>query len=224
MPYYIDFSAVNISQAYNDIIQFILTSNYDINGCLTNCSNNGQCTLKMNISQYSCDCSEDFSVKSCKVKSTPYTQDPCLNYGTKKANANSTTFTCVCQNNYYGSHCEYEVNICANQTCSGNGYCLKKDNQPVCKCFSGYSGNDCDTTSNAIMFARAVKMSSVAICIGSIVFTAVIILANDVWNYFIPESIRRKKKKSENNKKTKKHTKRHYTKHFVYTNTSKEHI
>ena len=41
MPYYIDFSAFNISQAYNDIIQFILTSNYDINRCLTNCSNNG---------------------------------------------------------------------------------------------------------------------------------------------------------------------------------------
>ena len=204
MPLYINPTVVNISfSALSDILQFIINANYDISGCVTNCSNNGLCKLQTKIQQYSCECNGGFSGKSCQIDSNPCSQSPCLNNGV--CTSNSTTFSCACKTSYSGNNCEIEENICANHTCGGNGYCFRNGTQPACRCFSGYSGNECELASNALLLIKAVQTSSLAICLGSIVFTVVTILLNDVWNYFIP-----KHNKDKKSKRKRKHPQLHY--------------
>jgi hypothetical protein len=58
------------------------------------------------------------------------------------------TFTCECNSKlFYGQHCEMRVDLCANQTCSNNGYCSVVNNEPTCVCFAMYNGSNCEIKS-----------------------------------------------------------------------------
>ena len=99
--------------------------------------------------------------------------------------------------------CEKQIDICQNVTCHNNGYCYTEQNIGKCKCFTGYSSDECEIESNAIKLFHNVQLTSTIICV--VVFTSFIILIvlNDVWNYFYKKKAKpksRAKVRPKNNK------------------------
>ncbi|CAF0895260.1 unnamed protein product, partial [Brachionus calyciflorus] len=93
--------SVNITILVN-----ILSTQIDLNNCLTNCSNHGECiydTLQDNF------CSNEFySGRNCEIR-----KDVCLNETcSNKGNCYDSNFTpkCICFNMYSGDKCEIEAN------------------------------------------------------------------------------------------------------------------
>ena len=93
--------------------------------------------------------------------------------GTCKFNpSTSLGFDCTCQNLYYGEHCEYKTNICANETCSTHGYCLDVGRRALCKCFYGYEGELCEIKSDKL---KKIETQTDIIGIGCWIYVAVFI-------------------------------------------------
>ena len=136
---------------------------------------------------YECGCNTYFSGSACQYDSRPCSSGPCLNNGTctNVQGLNSTlSFECECQNTYYGTNCEKQIDVCQNKTCNGKGYCFNRQNEPKCKCFSGYSGDECDLKSTFVKIAQSVQLVMSVICFIVIGTTISIILLNDAWNIF----------------------------------------
>ena len=68
----------------------------------------------------------------------------------------NSSFSCLCDKFYEGSFCESKVDICKNETCSGNGNCKDVNDQPKCECFAMYSGEKCETQSNELKTVKAI--------------------------------------------------------------------
>ena len=135
---------------------------------------------------YECGCDPYFSGKACQYDSRPCSSGPCLNNGTCVNINNDTSFQCECQQTFFGLNCENQINICQNKTCGGKGYCFNDQNEPKCKCFTGYSGDECETVSTFVKLVRpVVQISTSLICFIVIGTTIVLIISNDVWNYFM---------------------------------------
>lgn len=170
----------------------------DISGCLTNCSSNGQCKLNSLRGFYTCACEPYFIGPSCQYDTRPCSStSPCLNNGTcsNQQITNATLFECQCQTSFYGTNCEKQINICQNETCNKNGYCYNSQNEPKCKCFTGYLGDKCDLISSQIQQVKTIQSTSSIICF--IIFATMIsmVILNDIMNCFIDK----KKKRSNKN-------------------------
>ena len=178
------------------IIQLLSKVNYDISGCLVNCSNNGKCSLDVNTQMYVCLCSSNFFGTACQIDSIPCSSSKCLNNGTCihfNTVSNETTYKCECQANFNGDHCENMINSCANRTCSLNGYCFQNETASLCKCFSDFYGDECDLEKSAIKTLKDIQATSLILCLLFVGFTAFTILANDVVNFLMQKSYRSKK-------------------------------
>ena len=167
----------------------LLTSNYDMSSCLSNCSNNGVCEFVN--SKFVCSCfSAYLTGAACQLDTRPCLSSPCLNNATcvdfTNANgynmssifgANSTDFSCLCDKYHQGSYCESEINICQNETCSGNGNCVDLNNQAKCECFNMYLGEKCDTQSTELKTIKTViSFTSIIAIIIVILFYACFII------------------------------------------------
>ncbi len=180
-------SLTNLTQDNLHQIINILQSHTDITSCLTNCSNQGVCKLDPQIKKYICECNANFMGKSCQIDARPCSQaNKCLNNGTCTNSLDLTSFTCQCPQNspYYGQYCEHLRILCENVTCSSHGYCTQSQSQTKCKCYMGYDGENCETESNSIKAVKYVQWTATIICIICLTIFCIIIVSNDLLNYF----------------------------------------
>ena len=107
-----NFGELNVVQ-----ISSLLNSNYDLNGCIVNCSNNGQCKFDFLNNQYICSCFFSYlSGYACQIDTRPCSSNPCLNNATCvnysiSSNSNSSSFRCVCDKYHRGTYCESEIDM-----------------------------------------------------------------------------------------------------------------
>ncbi len=100
-----------------------------------------------------------------------------------------STFRCVCQDYYFGRRCENKINLCENETCSGNGVCQvnEANNSISCMCYGtdSFTGLKCETkTSKQIMHETTVKITTIVAIISVILFYAFVLLM-DYHTYFV---------------------------------------
>ena len=148
-----------------NIIIELLNSNYDLSGCLVNCTNKGRCKYNSSNDKIICSCfSKYMSGYACQIDTRPCSSNPCLNNATcvdytNSANYNisssllsnrSDSFYCLCDKFYFGAHCESKIDICQNETCSNNGNCFELDYMPKCKCFNMFLGEKCEFESSEL--------------------------------------------------------------------------
>jgi hypothetical protein len=172
---------VNIQQLIN-----ILQSNSDVSSCLSNCSNQGICKLSTSLT-YICECNAHFMGKSCQTDKRPCSQvNKCLNNGTCINSQDLTSFTCQCPEGspYFGQYCEKIINLCENVTCSFHGYCIQNQSETKCKCFNGYDGDKCENESSSVKLVKSVQWTTTVISILFISTFWIIIVLNDLLNYF----------------------------------------
>ena len=120
-----NFEQLSIGQTHD-----LLNSNYDLSGCMTNCSNKVSCRFDTVLNKFYCLCDSIYSSGSaCNVDIRPCSSNPCLNNGTCVDYSNglrynmsvpdNVTYSCLCNKHYKGENCEEKINICQNETCSG---------------------------------------------------------------------------------------------------------
>ena len=169
-------------------ILILQSSQYDINKCLLNCSNIGICKLNTQTNAYYCECEKYFVGTSCQTDTRfCISSNPCLNNGSCIVLGNNTSFRCECGANYYGIFCEKQVDYCLNRTCSSHGYCLVNATVKLaqCRCYRGFSGDDCELRDEASFKARScVQFVSVALAIASLLTVAFFVVTMDVLKYF----------------------------------------
>ena len=174
----------NLNQSNMKTILDLLESNqYDMSSCLSNCSNQGICSFDGLTQQYICQCNTGFLGKSCQTDERPCSRSQCLNNGTC-LNLNETMYECRCSSGiFYGEFCQYKKNICENTTCSQNGYCLVNEVSSYCKCFKGFSGNDCEQEDSSVKALKNFQLTSTIICIIFLSSVWVIVSSSDLLNY-----------------------------------------
>uniref|UniRef100_A0A1I7X7M8 EGF-like domain-containing protein n=1 Tax=Heterorhabditis bacteriophora TaxID=37862 RepID=A0A1I7X7M8_HETBA len=72
--------------------------------------------------------------------------DPCSSRGTCQENLSDKTYVCKCNDNFFGSQCQYERKEC-DITCQNGGKCRQdaKFDMFLCDCQNGFHGQLCDT-------------------------------------------------------------------------------
>ncbi|CAF0934104.1 unnamed protein product [Brachionus calyciflorus] len=125
----------------------LLKMNFDLNDCLTNCSNKGLCRFHKNIKKYVCECNLGFFGESCQRNSNPCSSNPCFNAGLCTL-VNKSLFKCECLRDYYtGDFCEKEIDLCQNETCFSQGICTVQNLKSKCVCFDSFYGEKCEIES-----------------------------------------------------------------------------
>ena len=99
--------------------------------------------------------------------------------------SNSSTFKCDCKQNFFGTFCENSIDTCASRTCSNSGYCVRNASESFCKCLTGFYGGECEFENTAVKTLKGFQVSSIIICVMFLTFTALTIILNDIWDYFI---------------------------------------
>ena len=142
-----------------------------------------------------------FTGSSCQFDTRPCSSSPCLNNATctNSLNATFASFECQCQQTFYGLNCENQIDICQNVTCNDHGYCFK-DHQSVakCKCFTSFSGDECEIVSTYVQLVQSVQLTSSIICFVTLSLVVLLVIVNDVFNYLTG---RREKARSHKNRK-----------------------
>ncbi len=184
----------------------ILTTSFDLNNCISKCSHNGKCKFIYN--SFNCICDPDYSGLKCE-----HDQRPCLNNNNRCLNSircenilnetelnvdnnlylqNYYDYKCHCKENFIGKRCEYKINICENETCSGNGLCIIQNENHVnetiaCKCFGIglYEGKYCEHETTKLVVIQVVKKTTSYIAIIVIITFYCLIFSSDLVNYFM---------------------------------------
>lgn len=185
-------------QQLSDILESV---DYDVTGCLVNCTNNGICEINIANGRFECSCKNDYYGSDCKSNKKLCTgQTLCLNQGTcvdiievdNKTNSVYYSYRCECEPNYYGSRCQYEVDLCKNKTCSSNGNCMVNSTKvPWCKCFMFYNGADCEQKSAELVTIIRIISTASVIAIVAIVLIYVMVILIDLSNFYIDKSFKR---------------------------------
>jgi hypothetical protein len=161
----------------------LLQSGIDLTNCLVNCSNKGSCSYENRT--IVCNCLANYTGTSCQKDLRPCSSFPCLNNGTCTDNVTAQTYTCACNSQlYYGDNCENRVNLCANVTCSGAGYCKKVNNQAVCSCNYGFSGANCSIVATKTKITKMVNWAATLIAILFMIFVYLYVLAMDADKFY----------------------------------------
>lgn len=179
------------------VIANLLTSPYDISDCLTSCSGNGECSFTG--SKFVCICYFDyFAGTKCEIDKRLCSSFQCFNNGTciDKINEAKYDFECQCPFPYYGKRCESRLNLCLNSTCvDKQGKCFINGTQTMCKCYTGFSGDNCEIISAGVQIAKAVSTGSAIAAIAILVSFFVFIILMDISKLFTGTKISKKLKK-----------------------------
>jgi hypothetical protein len=91
-------------------------------------------------------------------------------------------------------HCQkvfafFKVNLCANETCSGNGICMvnHQNDTTYCRCFgiNAFVGDKCQNKTSATIFREKVMTVSSYIAISFLASIWLLCIAIDCHNYFV---------------------------------------
>ena len=189
------------------VLSLLSGVNYDISGCLQNCSMQGYCLPNPITMQYSCTCVDFKTGLGCSSDSRPCFSSPCMNSGfcsdfsilSNQTQLNTTAdYTCECIYPYYGSQCQNKINLCQNVTCSGNGVCQDLGNSTGCKCFTGYNGDLCDLESSELKTIKTVISTTTVVTYVTIGVFILMILCIDYTSYRQGKFILRGKRNEQN--------------------------
>ena len=112
----------------------------------------------------------------------------CFNNGTciqNLTNPNSPTYFCSCSKYHRGSFCESKIDICQNETCSGQGRCFDIDDAPKCVCFKSYEGDSCQIMSESLKLAKKAVSITIIVAIIIIVIFYLVFIFNDLIRIFV---------------------------------------
>ena len=104
----------NISFSFSDLSSTqtlqLLNSNYDMSGCIVNCSNHGTCKFDSTGNKFMCACDGYFTGAACQTDLRACSSNPCMNNATcvdvysnstsNNSSLGSWTFSCECQKSY----------------------------------------------------------------------------------------------------------------------------
>lgn len=175
--------------AFMSILSSSNNSFKDLNGCLLNCSNNGQCIQDSDL-VYKCNCFENFKGKSCGTDLRPCNYKPCLN-GAKCVHifdqiTGIIGFKCDCDHFYYGSYCENKLDFCHNEKCSYHGNCqVFNGNNTKCVCHYLYDGDKCQNESQGLKIIKNIINLSSIIAIIIIILFYLFFIFLDLTDIFI---------------------------------------
>jgi WD40 repeat protein len=196
------YSSANDSTNLKLIVDLLNQTKYDLNDCLSNCSNHGKC--KLNENKLKCECDLYFDGAKCEIDLRPCSYFPCLNsikcenilisiinnqqQQQQQQNNKEIDFKCQCKSKlFYGKRCENKINLCKNETCSGNGLCkLINENElnetTKCECFGKgwYEGEKCEITSLKQTIIKAVIKTTVYVAIGVVIIFFALIISMDI--------------------------------------------
>ena len=186
---------INLNNTGSQLNGILATYTGDISSCLANCSNQGICVLDSN-QQYICQCNQYRTGLSCQSDTRPCSSGPCLNNGICSNINNETSFQCTCQMNlYYGQYCENKIDLCLNNStkCIKNqGYCVMNSTQAICKCFSDFSGPNCEIESTSYVVRKSFINAATIIAIVVMVCFAIMIFCFDYTKYFALPKMKKK--------------------------------
>ena len=213
----------DLSQPSSQLPTSLLTSpKYDISNCVSNCSNQGLC--KLNGVKFECQCDLEFTGSKCETDLRPCSNNPCLNFIKCENIQNGTQlnqdyqryenyypdFICSCKDNYFGKRCESKINLCQNETCSGNGICKVITNEAYqnesikCECFglNSFEGKKCEKKSTKMVVYEASVKTSTYVAIAVMIALSSMVIFSDIHGYFITQPSNGIKKKRVNKNRT----------------------
>ena len=193
----------------SNIPSSLLTSNkYDIADCVSNCSNQGLC--KVIGFKFACQCSQDFTGSKCEIDLRPCSNNPCLNFikcdnvqngtyfnqDTQQIENYYSDFICSCKDKYYGKRCESKINLCQNETCSGNGVCkvitneLYQNESIKCECYgiNSFEGDKCETKSAKMVVHEASVRTTSYIALAALISLYLLVITMDIHKYFVTKN------------------------------------
>ena len=178
-------NTVNNSNQTNLMIGFLIQAKFDLNDCLSNCSNNGKCKLGEN-NKMTCECDLFFDGKNCEKDLKPCSYLSCLNSFVCQNIIDKNgqlDFKCECKDTYYGKRCENKVNLCQNETCSGNGLCKIMKNETIkCQCYGieMFEGERCEIKMTKLILVQTVAKSSYYISIITLSLLYILVILIDL--------------------------------------------
>lgn len=188
-----------------EIANLISNVDYDISGCLINCTNNGKCKLNMQSKKIECSCVDFYYGSDCRAnRRICSNRMQCINSGScidiiefnQTINKFDFSYKCNCSKYYYGQRCQFEVDLCQNKTCSSNGFCkVNETKEAVCNCFKFYSGENCEITNSELVVIKKVITVSSIVAIVFISSLFLILLLNDITTLFINRNRKKQAKK-----------------------------
>ena len=96
----------------------------------------------------------------------------------------NSSFRCVCQVGWEGTHCQMEENYCHNATCQNRGSCRSLFRSYRCECLGhSYSGDHCEITAWKIVINQMVSKSFGYVAIIAISAVVVFIVVMDALKY-----------------------------------------
>ena len=145
-----------------------------------------------------CTCDPSFTGEFCHEIDDCYGID-CGENGQCIDGANN--FTCVCDDEHTGEHCEVQINECnhLNITCSEHGQCISEPSSYRCECDPSFTGENCSDNERQTPGSALDMQAVVGGTIGISVFLFLLILA--VLTMVTVMIIIRKKKKKGNGQK-----------------------
>jgi WD40 repeat protein len=177
------------------IISLLSQSKYDLNDCLTNCSNHGKCKLSLK-NKIICECDPYFDGSKCDVDLRPCSYSPCLNSikcENKFPTINQTEFdfNCECKSKlFYGKRCENKINLCKNETCSKNGICKiinenELNEKTKCECFGNgfFEGEKCEINTLKQTIIRTTTKLTTYIAISIVILFFLFIFLMDLHKF-----------------------------------------
>ena len=189
----------------DDILFILENSTFDLNGCIRNCSNRGQCPF---ATQFTCVCDPYFLGPACQTDTRPCAvKEQCMHQGQCGKRQNFTgnySLECQCENTFNGLNCENLVDVCQNEKCSSQGSCwANENNEARCKCFVDYSGDKCENANTMSKVIKYAKISSLTLFLSTIGVFIILIVVNDILNCISP-SVKGKDKKKRKERELKK--------------------
>ena len=183
-----------VNDVDDDLILNLFSGGYDLNSCITNCSDYGMCTYTDSLFTCVCD-SIYYGGPNCNVDQRHCFNNTCMHNGTCNE-FYSAGFECKCPSLYYGTNCENKVDLCANVTCSYHGNCMvdNTNNSVWCDCYSLYSGDACEAKSPELETIETAATISTSLAIVSLVSLFVCAIASDIADRYM--KLRRNKIKN----------------------------
>ena len=89
-------------------------------------------------------------------------------------------FKCTCAKYYMGSRCETKIDVCQNEFCSSNGYCVDVEHLPMCKCYKFYLGEKCEIKSAEMTVIKITRTLSLIVAICSFFLVILIVIFLDL--------------------------------------------